>query len=60
MEAPQKYRKLAAKLAQELWIADSVDACRDVERMVEKCEGLATQLEELPPTSDREAPKREP
>jgi len=49
MESSQKYRKLAAKLAQELWVAESVDECRDVERTVKECEGLATKLEEPPP-----------
>jgi hypothetical protein len=49
MESSQRYRKLAAKLAQELWIAESVDECRDVERTVEKCEGLAVKLEESAP-----------
>jgi len=51
MEAPERYRKLAAKLAQELWTSESIDDCRDVERRVEECEGLAAKLEELAPVS---------
>jgi hypothetical protein len=51
MESPHRYRQLAAKLAEQLWTAESIDDCRDVERTVEECEGLAVKLEALPPTS---------
>jgi hypothetical protein len=52
MESSQKYRELAAKLAQRLWTADSIDSCRDVERTVGHCEALADELEVLPEEAD--------
>jgi hypothetical protein len=49
MESSRKYRELAAKLGQELWLAESIDDCRDAERRAEACEELAAKLEELQP-----------
>jgi hypothetical protein len=49
MASPERYRKLADKLGLDLWTADSMDDCRDIEQVVEECQALATKLENLPP-----------
>lgn len=46
MESPDTYRALAAKLAQGLWMADSIDRCRDIEAIVAQCSDLAARLDE--------------
>jgi hypothetical protein len=50
MESSQKYRALAARLAQQLWTMESIDDCRDIERTVDQCEDLAEQLGDTPKT----------